>query len=119
MGALVHFFIKPYAHFTARMSKRCDFRIDSPSFIIYTGSKGLTGNTQPMARQIQELITNIGKVSQHEEVPISGLDPKLALLRVWMISTLHVTSASAITTWRQCMNSSGASCPTWSRVRRP
>ncbi len=49
-----------------------------------------------MARQIQELITNIGKVSQHEEVPISGLDPKLALLRVWQSERLSRTYADLL-----------------------
>jgi hypothetical protein len=36
-----------------------------------------------MAKHIHDLISNIGKVTHHEEIAQSGLDPHLALLRVW------------------------------------
>ncbi len=44
-----------------------------------------------MSRQIYDLISNIGKVSHREEIERSGLDPHLALLRVWQAERLART----------------------------
>jgi hypothetical protein len=41
-----------------------------------------------MAQHIHDLISNIGKVSHREAIEGSGLDPKLALLRVWQAERL-------------------------------
>jgi hypothetical protein len=49
-----------------------------------------------MSRQIHDLISNIGKVSHHEEIERSGLDPKLALLRVWQGERLARTYADLL-----------------------
>jgi hypothetical protein len=44
-----------------------------------------------MSRHIHDLISNIGKVSHREEIERSGLDPKMALLRVWQAERLART----------------------------
>lgn len=49
-----------------------------------------------MARQIHDIISNIGKISHHEEIEQSGLDPKLALLRVWQAERLARTYADLL-----------------------
>jgi hypothetical protein len=49
-----------------------------------------------MSRQIHDLISNIGKVSHREEIERSGLDPKLALLRVWQGERLARTYADLL-----------------------
>ena len=49
-----------------------------------------------MSKHLRELVTNIGKVSPHEEVAGSGLDPKLALLRVWQAERLAHTYADLL-----------------------
>jgi hypothetical protein len=49
-----------------------------------------------MSRQIHDLISNIGKVSHREEIERSGLDPKLALLRVWQGERLAHTYADLL-----------------------
>jgi hypothetical protein len=51
---------------------------------------------QPMSRQIHDLISNIGKVSHREEIEGSGLDPHLALLRVWQAERLAHTYADLL-----------------------
>ena len=49
-----------------------------------------------MSRQFHDLISNIGKVSHREEIERSGLDPKLALLRVWQGERLARTYADLL-----------------------
>ena len=49
-----------------------------------------------MSKHLRELVTNIGKVSPHEEVAGSGLDPKMALLRVWQSQRLARTYADLL-----------------------
>ncbi len=49
-----------------------------------------------MSRPIHDLISNIGKVSHREEIEGSGLDPKLALLRVWQGERLARTYADLL-----------------------
>jgi hypothetical protein len=49
-----------------------------------------------MSRHIHDLITNIGKVSHREAIDGSGLDPKLALLRVWQGERLACTYADLL-----------------------
>jgi hypothetical protein len=49
-----------------------------------------------MSRQIHDLVSNIGKVSHREEIESSGLDPKLALLRVWQAERLAHTYADLL-----------------------
>ena len=49
-----------------------------------------------MSRQIHDLISNIGKVSHREEIASSGLDPRLALLRVWQGERLSRTYADLL-----------------------
>jgi hypothetical protein len=49
-----------------------------------------------MSRQIHDIISNIGKVSHREEIEHSGLDPKLALLRVWQGERLARTYADLL-----------------------
>jgi hypothetical protein len=49
-----------------------------------------------MSRQIHDLVSNIGKVSHREEIAQSGLDPKLALLRVWQAERLAHTYADLL-----------------------
>jgi hypothetical protein len=49
-----------------------------------------------MARNIHDIISNIGKVSHREEIEGSGLDPQLALLRVWQAERLARTYADLL-----------------------
>src|SRR5512136_1871932 len=49
-----------------------------------------------MSKQIHDLISNIGKVSHREEIERSGLDPHLALLRVWQAERLARTYADLL-----------------------
>jgi hypothetical protein len=49
-----------------------------------------------MSRQLHDLISNVGKVSHREEIALSGLDPKLALLRVWQGERLARTYADLL-----------------------
>lgn len=49
-----------------------------------------------MAKQIHDLLSNIGKVSQREEIAESGLKPYLALLRVWQSQRLARTYADLL-----------------------
>jgi hypothetical protein len=49
-----------------------------------------------MSKHIHELIGNIGKVSHREEITQSGLDPHLALLRVWQAERLARTYADLL-----------------------
>jgi hypothetical protein len=49
-----------------------------------------------MSKHLRELVTNIGNVSPHEEVAGSGLDPKMALLRVWQSQRLARTYADLL-----------------------
>ena len=49
-----------------------------------------------MSRHIHDLISNIGKVSHREEIEQSGLDPQLALLRVWQAERLARTYADLL-----------------------
>ena len=49
-----------------------------------------------MSKHLRELVTNIGKVSPHEDVAGSGLDPKMALLRVWQSQRLARTYADLL-----------------------
>lgn len=49
-----------------------------------------------MSKHIHDLISNIGKVSHREEIERSGLDPQLALLRVWQGERLARTYADLL-----------------------
>jgi hypothetical protein len=49
-----------------------------------------------MSIHIHDLIGNIGKVSHREEIERSGLDPHLALLRVWQAERLARTYADLL-----------------------
>jgi hypothetical protein len=49
-----------------------------------------------MSRQLHDLISNIGKVTHREEIERSGLDPQLALLRVWQAERLAHTYADLL-----------------------
>lgn len=49
-----------------------------------------------MARQIHDIINNIGKISHREEITQSDLDPHLALLRVWQGERLSRTYADLL-----------------------
>jgi hypothetical protein len=49
-----------------------------------------------MSKHLHELVTNIGKVSPHEAVMAGGLDPKMALLRVWQSQRLARTYADLL-----------------------
>jgi hypothetical protein len=49
-----------------------------------------------MSKHLREVVTNINKVSPHEEVAGSGLDPKMALLRVWQSQRLARTYADLL-----------------------
>ncbi len=49
-----------------------------------------------MARQLHDIISNIGKVSHREAIEQSGLDPHLALLRVWQGERLAHTYADLL-----------------------
>src|SRR5512139_3832394 len=49
-----------------------------------------------MSKHLRELVTNIGKVSPHEEVAGAGLDPKMAVLRVWQSERLSRTYADLL-----------------------
>jgi len=49
-----------------------------------------------MSKHLSKLVTNIGKVSPHEAVTASGLDPKMALLRVWQSQRLARTYADLL-----------------------
>lgn len=49
-----------------------------------------------MSKHLRELVTSIGKVSPHEAVAGSGLDPKMALLRVWQTQRLSRTYADLL-----------------------
>jgi len=49
-----------------------------------------------MSRQIHDLISNIGKVSHREEIEGGGLDPHVALLRVWQAERLARTYADLL-----------------------
>jgi hypothetical protein len=49
-----------------------------------------------MSIHIHDLISNIGKVSHREEIERSGLDPHLALLRVWQAERLARTYADLL-----------------------
>ena len=49
-----------------------------------------------MSKHIHELISNIGKVSHREEIEGSGLDPRMALLRVWQAERLARTYADLL-----------------------
>lgn len=46
-----------------------------------------------MSMQVRGIIDNIGKITHHQEIQLSGLDPKLALLRVWQADRLARTYA--------------------------
>ena len=46
-----------------------------------------------MAQDLRDIIRKIGKVSHREEIELSGLDPHLALLRVWQAERLAYTYA--------------------------
>ncbi len=49
-----------------------------------------------MSLHIHDIISNIGKVSHREEIEGSGLDPQLALLRVWQAERLAHTYADLL-----------------------
>ena len=49
-----------------------------------------------MSKQLHDLISNIGKVSHREEIERSGLDPHLALLRIWQAERLAHTYADLL-----------------------
>ena len=49
-----------------------------------------------MSQPIHDLIGNIGKVSHREEIESSGLDPQLALLRLWQAERLSRTYADLL-----------------------
>ena len=49
-----------------------------------------------MSKHLRELVTNIGKVSPHEDVAGSGLDPRMALLRAWQSQRLARTYADLL-----------------------
>ena len=46
-----------------------------------------------MAQDLRDIVRKIGKVSHREEIELSGLDPHLALLRVWQAERLAHTYA--------------------------
>ncbi len=49
-----------------------------------------------MSQHLRDLVINIGKVAPHEEVNLNGLNPKLALLRVWQSQRLARTYADLL-----------------------
>ncbi len=49
-----------------------------------------------MSQHIHDVIGNIGKISHREEIEGSGLDPQLALLRVWQAERLAHTYADLL-----------------------
>jgi hypothetical protein len=49
-----------------------------------------------MSRHFHDLISNIGRVSHREEIERSGLEPRLALLRVWQAERLARTYADLL-----------------------
>ncbi|CAG0937332.1 hypothetical protein TFLX_06257 [Thermoflexales bacterium] len=49
-----------------------------------------------MSKHIHDIINSIGKISHREEIAQSGLDPQLALLRVWQAERLAHTYADLL-----------------------